>query len=154
MGNILTMIIYHENLILFKDISCFYKHAHKGPEVKLRQWRKNQYFKFEKTSDTKSDIKPTKRPRMSLDMFGEGYLSCQESKSGNIKRLLLRFVVEKDNGKICVSCLLADTEKRSDEFVWLVTNGHVMQGVPRSERVHSLTLTPDERLLSLHVVPW
>ena len=42
------MIIYHENPILFKDISCFYKHAHKGPEVKLRQWRKNQYFKFEK----------------------------------------------------------------------------------------------------------
>ena len=77
---------------------------------------------------------------MSLDMFGGGYLSCQESKSGNIKRLLLRFVVEKVNGKICVSCLLADTENRSDEFVWLVTNGHVMQGVPRSERVHSLTL--------------
>ena len=73
MGNILTMIIYHENLILFKDISCFYKHAHKGPEVKLRQWRKNESFKIEKTSDTKSDIKPTKRPRMSLDMFGGGY---------------------------------------------------------------------------------
>ena len=53
-------------------------------------------------------------------MFGGGYLSCQESKSGNIKRLLLRFVVEKVNGKICVSCLLADTEKRS-EVVWLVT---------------------------------
>ena len=48
MGNILTKIIYHENPILFKDISCFYKHAHKGPEVKLRQWRKKQYFKFEK----------------------------------------------------------------------------------------------------------
>ena len=54
---------------------------------------------------------------MSLHMFGGGYLSCQESKSGNIKRLLLRFVVEKVNGKICVSCVLADTEKRSDEFV-------------------------------------
>ena len=89
---------------------------------------------------------------MSLDMFGGGYLSCQESKSGNIKRLLLRFVVEKVNGKICVSCLLADTEKRS-EVVWLVTNGHVSQGVPRWERGYSLTLTPDERLLSLHVVP-
>ena len=114
-GNILTMIIYHENPILFKDISCFYKHAHKGPEVKLRQWRKNQYFQVRETSDTKSDIKPTKRPRMSLDMFGEGYLSCQESKSGNIERLLLRFVVEKINGKICVSCLLANTEKRSDD---------------------------------------
>ena len=86
-------------------------------------------------------------------MFGGGYLSCQESKSGNIKRLLLRFVVEKVNGKICVSCLLADTEKRS-EVVWLVTNGHVSQGVLRWERGHSLTLTPDERLLSLHVVPW
>ena len=90
---------------------------------------------------------------MSLDMFGEGYLSCQESKSGNIERLLLRLVVEKINGKFCVSCLLANTEKRS-EFVWLVTNGHVPQGVPRSERGHSLTLTPGERFLSLHVVPW
>ena len=99
MGNILTKIIYHENPILFKDISCFYKHAHKGPEVKLRQWRKNQYFQVRETSDTKSDIKPTKRPRMSLDMFGEGYLSCQESKSGNIERLLLRFVVEKRQWK-------------------------------------------------------
>ena len=29
MGNILTKIIYHENPILFKDISCFYKHAQK-----------------------------------------------------------------------------------------------------------------------------
>ena len=77
---------------------------------------------------------------MSLDMFGGGYLSCQESKSGNIKRLLLRFVVEKVNGKICVSCLLADTDKRS-EVVWLVTNGHVSQGVPRWERGHSLTPT-------------
>ena len=89
---------------------------------------------------------------MSLDMFGGGYLSCQESKSGNIERLLLRFVVEKVNGKICVSCLLADTEKRS-EVVWLVTNGHVSQGVPHWERGHSLTRTPDERLLSLRVVP-
>ena len=111
------------------------------------------FFQVRDTSDTKSDIKPIKRPRMSLDMFGEGYLSCQESKSGNIKRLLLRFVVEKRQWKFCVSCLLANTEKRS-EVVWLVTNGHVSQGVPRSERGHSLTLTPDERLLSLHVVPW
>ena len=39
-------------------------------------------------------------------------------------------------------------------IVWLVTNGHVTQGVPRSERVHSLTMTPGERLLSLHDVPW
>ena len=57
-------------------------------------------FQARETSDTKSDIKPTKRPRMSLDMFGEGYLSCQESKSGNIERLLLRFVVEKRQWKI------------------------------------------------------
>ena len=111
------------------------------------------FFQVRDTSDTKSDIKPIKRPRMSLDMFGEGYLSCQESKSGNIKRLLLRFVVEKRQWKFCVSCLLVNTEKRS-EVVWLVTNGHVSQGVPRWERGHSLTLTPDERLLSLHVVPW
>ena len=110
-------------------------------------------FQVREESDTKSDIKPTKRPRMSLDMFGEGYLSCQESKSGNIERLLLRLVVEKINGKFCVSCLLADTEKRS-EIVWLVTSGHVSRGVPRSERGHSLTLTPIERSLSLHVVPW
>ena len=72
-------------------------------------------FQARETSDTKSDIKPTKRPRMSLDMFGEGYLSCQESKSGNIERLLLRFVVEKRQWKILCSCLLSDTEKRSDD---------------------------------------
>ena len=76
-----------------------------------------------------------------------------ESKSGNIERLLLRFLVENDCGKFLCSCLLSDTEKRSD-IVWLVTNGHVTQGVPRSERGHSLTMTPDERLLSLHDVPW
>ena len=70
-------------------------------------------FQARETSDTKSDIKPTKRPRMSLDMFGEGYLSCQESKSA--------------------------TQKREVTIVWLVTNAHVTQGVPRSERVHSLT---------------
>ena len=104
MGNILTKIIYHENPIFFKDISCFYKHAHEGPEVKLCQWRTKNPFQDCENSDTKSDIKPTKRPRMSLDMFGEGYLSCQESKSGNIERLLLRLVVEKINGKFCVSC--------------------------------------------------
>ena len=97
----------------FKDISCFYKHAHKGPEVKLRQWRKNQYFKLEKSQDTKSDIKPTKRPRMSLDMFGEGYLSCQESKSGNIVKLLLRFVVEKRQWKIL--CKLFTSEHRIEK---------------------------------------
>ena len=49
---------------------------------------------------------------MSLDMFGEGYLSCMESKSGHIERLLLRFLVENDCGKFLCSCLL----------VWLVTN--------------------------------
>ena len=53
-------------------------------------------FQVRETSDTKSDIKPIKRPRMSLDMNGDGYLSCWESKSGNIERLLLRFVVEND----------------------------------------------------------
>ena len=59
-------------------------------------------------------------------------------------------MVEKINGKFCVSCLLANTEKRS-EFVWLVTNGHMSQGVPRSERGHSLTLTPGERSLSFDI---
>ena len=53
----------------------------------------------------------------------------------------------------CQFCSEASYIKRSD-IVWLVTNGHVTQGVPRSERGHSLTLTPVERLLSLHVVPW
>ena len=62
-------------------------------------------------------------------------------------------MVEKDNGKFCVAVYSA-TQKREVTIVWLVTNGHVTQGVPRSERVHSLTMTPDERLLSLHDVPW
>ena len=70
-------------------------------------------FQVRETSDTKSDIKPTKRPRMSLDMFGEGYLSCQESKSGNIERLLLRFVVEKRQWKIL--CKLFTSEHRKEK---------------------------------------
>ena len=35
-------------------------------------------------TDTKSVKKPPKRPRMSLDMFGERILILYESKSGNI----------------------------------------------------------------------
>ena len=68
-------------------------------------------FQVRETSDTKSDIKPTKRPRMSLDMFGEGYLSCQESKSGNIERLLLRFVVEKRQWKILFKLFTSEHRK-------------------------------------------
>ena len=62
-----------------------------------------------------SDIKPTKRPRMSLDMFGEGYLSCQESKSGNIEKLLLRFVVEKRQRKILCKLFTSEHRKKSDD---------------------------------------
>ena len=53
----------------------------------------------------------------------------------------------------CVAAYSA-AQKREVSIVWLVTNAHVTQGVPRSERGHSLTMTPDERLLSLHDVQW
>ena len=55
--------------------------------------------------------------------------------------------------KFC-GAVYSATQKREVILVWLVIKGHVTQGVPRSERVHSLTMTPGERLLSLHVVPW
>ena len=55
--------------------------------------------------------------------------------------------------KFC-GAVYSATQKREVILVWLVTKAHVTQGVPRSERVHSLTMTPGERLLSLHVVSW
>ena len=59
MSNILTKKIYHEYQS-FSRHRLFYKRVHKRPEVNVTPKRKNNNFKLEKTSDTKSDIKPTK----------------------------------------------------------------------------------------------
>ena len=44
--------------------------------------------------------------------------------------------------KGAASFALKPVTAREVTIVWLVTNGHVTEGVPRSERVHSLTMTP------------
>ena len=50
-------------------------------------------FTSVKTRDIISH-KTAERPRMSLDMIGEGILILLDDKSGNIERLLLRFCDE------------------------------------------------------------
>ena len=99
MSNILTMKIFHAVPVFLKESLLFLKRAcesvlEKDRKLTLRRSARKIIYQV-KMSDTKSVIKPTKRPRMSLDMFGEWILILLESKSGNIERLLLRFWLRK-----------------------------------------------------------
>ena len=70
------MEIYHEAQSFLNTFLVFKNNMRNGPEAKIYAIGAKYWFQVWEISDTKSDIKPSKRPRMSKDMNGDWYLSC------------------------------------------------------------------------------
>ena len=123
------MEIYHEAQSFLKTFLVFKNtHAQRTGSKNIRHWRKilisslrNIRHKiWHKTVQTTENVERYERRRI---------LILLESKSGNIERLLLRFVLKLTWKENLWSCWSSDTEIKS-EFVWLVTKRSRVQGVP------------------------
>ena len=108
------MEIYHEAQSFLKTFLVFKNtHAQRTGSKKIRHWRKilisslrNIRHKiWHKTAQTTENVERYERRRI---------LILLESKSGNIERLLLRFVLNLTWKENLWSCWLSDTEKKSE----------------------------------------
>ena len=123
------MEIYHEAQSFLKTFLVFKNKHAQWTGSKIYAIGAKYWFQVREISDTKSDIKPPKRPRMSQDMNGDGYLSCWSLNQVILKGYYWDLCWIWLGKRICGAADSA-TQKEKVRFVWLVTKRSRVQGVP------------------------